>query len=128
LGGTPPDTLPPNSVLIYMLSVTHNDVTRAYVGQTTTPKRRASLSRLRHDPPPRLLKFLQQSRLSVEVVNIHALEIVPRCRAAIAECHWTRLANAGYPAGFNGFGTYGPTSRTRNRSVRSLTQKVLSSS
>jgi hypothetical protein len=123
LGGPPPDTLPPNNVLIYMLSVSYDGVTRAYVGQTRFPKQRASVSRLRHDPPPRLLKFLQKNNLSIEIVQIHALEIVPLCRAASAECHWTRLAYAGYPAGFNGFGTYGPPSRTRNRSVRALTDK-----
>jgi hypothetical protein len=124
LGGPPPDTLPPNNVLICMLSVSYDGVTRAYVGQTRCPKQRASVSRLRRDPPPRLLKFLQENNLSIDAVQIHAREIVPLCRAASAEYHWTRLAYAGYPAGFNGFGTYGPPSRTRNRFIRSLTDKA----
>jgi hypothetical protein len=100
-------------VLIYLLSVNHDGVTRAYVGQTRHPKQRASLSRLRRDPPRRLLKFLQE-----------ALEMIFLCRAASAECNWTRLAYAGYLAGFNGFGTYGPPSRTSNSNVRSLTDKA----
>jgi hypothetical protein len=124
LGGPPPGTLPPNNVLIHMLSVNNDGVTRAYVGQTRFPKQRASVSRLRHDPPPRLLKFLQKNNLSIEIVQMHALEIVPLCRAASAECHWTRLASAEYPDGFNDFGTYGPPSRTRNPSVRALTDKA----
>jgi hypothetical protein len=124
LGGPSPDALPPNNVLIYMLSVSYDGATRAYVGQTRCPKQRASVSRLRRDPPPRLLKFLQKNNLSIDVVQIHAVEIVPLCKATSAECHWIRLAYAGYPAGFNGFGTYGPPSRTRNRYVRSLTDKA----
>jgi hypothetical protein len=70
-----------------MLSVNRAGVTRAYVGQTRHPKQRASLSRLRCDPPRRLLKFLQDNQLAIDVVQIHALEIVPLCRAASAECH-----------------------------------------
>jgi hypothetical protein len=81
------------------------------------------VSRLRHDLPCEL-KCLQENNLSIDVVQIIALETVPLCRAASAECHWTRLAYSGYPAGFNGLSTYGPPSRTRNRYGRFLTDQT----
>jgi hypothetical protein len=76
--------LPPNNVSIYMLSVKHDGVARAYVCQTRHPKQRDSLLRLRRDPPSRLLRFLQDNQLAIDVVQINALEFVPLCRAASA--------------------------------------------
>jgi hypothetical protein len=35
---------------------------------------------------------------SIDVVQTNALATVPLCRAASAECHWTRLAYSDYPA------------------------------
>ena len=71
--------------------------------------RRAACARLWTD---------NNSPSTTSISRFHVLDVVWNSRASDAEADWTRRADARFPRGFNGFGTYGnPASRIARRSA-----------